>query len=903
MLSFIIASPLFAENIATDLSPKKESAVHALLQLEIIDVSEKWLGKRKAIAIEFSQQLVAEKNYDSFVTVTENGIALDGHWVQSKDLKYLYFSNIKPNNKYEIFVRPGLESKNKLKLLAPKHFSLHSQAITPSIKFLNKKQTYSIEHFSGIKLQSVGTLNQRVSIYRLDENEVLKMANKLQEMPDLSTWSLSTIDALFTLEQQKTIVHSQSDRLKANDIINLDKGNQAGFYLILVTAKTVDGNELKSRSYFSLADFDVNVKSLNNRVEVLSYSNTKAELLADTSLQLITKDKLHKGKTDEAGYKVFSGEKAQWLIAEHSNQFVLKRIPLRKLSYSKLPTELAKVFLKKKIYQLGSQLEFSILLRDVNNQAVSDQILRVDLLDSDKNIIKTQTMLTSDLGVASSIFQLPEMPVVDNEDTSKIHTWFIRVSHNDGNGNSQITSEKIYTSAINYPDANVELISDTSIFYKGDKVKFKIKGDFGKGNDASNSVVKMKQNITWEQFASERYKDFSFGIPFDKTLQGKSVIKKVQLDEAGQAEFILPKIKNIINSVLSVQVQGDLQIEDSSIASDSKLLTYWPEKEIIGVRSLTWGSEDIALGITFEIINVDSMDALHAVENLDVKVYKENADWVYSDEQGWFKKENTSKEAIEEKTLSLLSDDVGSLDLALDAGNYRMEIRNPETDLLTVYLFSLGRSVDSDLPPDQLKLSLNKLAYKPDDTLLLSIESVYSGVANIRLESENASYDIGKLDLVRGENKLKISLDKLKNDKSFPKHFLEQGLRLYATAFYQYDGQVFSSKGKITLPIQKKNKVLVVSLVNNKNTAILHSDEYKNISAVLVLRKINATSINGMDSDKKDQIMQTTIFDENGDAILNNKEAKLLKDYNYQASLYFANELVDKVNISFAETP
>ena len=908
LLSLLIISTAWADNTATDVSPKKDKAVYPLLQLKILSVSENWINDKKAIVISFSHPLKPDKNYDSFLSITENGIALKGHWQLSKDGKQLYFVNIKDDKQYQIFIRPGLVANNGLKILSPKQFNLNSKATKPDFKFIKLQQVYLPTKFSGIYFQSKGIIEQDISIYQLNQEKQQAFINKLKQEPDLDNWNILDIKSFCTLITNQ-VIKNKTTKPQKIAISFADKNLTAGIYFAIAIAKTKSGSSLKKIAYFSLSDFDIEIDKSKSGLELITYSTKQAKLLDNSSLIFIDKDKIIKSEVGKTAYQFFSNTDPIWLLAKNNHQIILKKVSTEKSYNIEHSKNYSHIILDKKVYELGARLNYSILARSLDNKALENKTLKIILLNNKHEKIAEKLIKTSALGVVSSYFQLPKddetfqqlkhqgISLLKGQHRAKsiFQEWIMRVYSEDDEQPKLLASEKFYTTPIKNPAPNLMIHTDSNIIFPNKKNTFTLQGILSDQIPADQANVDILQAIKWVRFPSKKYQEFSFGVPEDQSLTSQYQIKDIQLNAKGKAKFTLPEVKNKVNSILSVKLKGELELGSYPLATTVKTLTYWPAKRLIGVRSLHWGSEDISQGITFEIINIDPENHLHAVENLDVSVYQENIDdaWQYIEGLGWQKNKKATAKLVKEKTLSLLSDDIGSLDFSLDKGSYKLEIKNPETGLVTIYPFSIGNNIiDNNLPPDQLILSIDKKRYKNDDTISLLIKSRQSGDANISLFSKDESYNIGSIRLNKGETSYQFSLKSLKKDRKLSEQFFNKELKIQVIGFYSYKNETFTSKGVITLPIEYEPEIITAKLQDEGTSILLHSTKYKNKAVVIEVEKTK-----GNNDLKMSPKMQASYFDKQGNAILNNAEMQLKAGQTYQVNLYFQDHLVHYQNL------
>ena len=911
---FIFTSSLIiTSEAATDVSTKKDAKPQALLQLKVVDVSETWLDNKKTLPIAFSHPLPKSENYNSFVTVTENGVFLKESWIQSDDPNYLYLKNIKSAHEYEVFIRPGIASETGLKLLTPKHFNITTGKVKAKVDFLDRGKTLSTDELldSGIRLRSSAVTHQRISIYHLNGNKQDAFIQKLQVDNNLDGWNVTDIVEFSELVLQKEFSLKLSKTQRISSRIDLPKVQQ-GLYFMSIKATTVDGNRVNQLLYFTISDFDVNINHLENSIETFTVSTKDAKLIPKAQLKLLDVDGIVKKKSDKNGYVSFPQNnrlQATWLWAEidalankkiksetFEKYILLKKVPYRKKVYKDISTNTAQLFLNKKSYKISDKVNFSILLRDKEGKAMVDQTLYIDLLAPNNRMASEQKIITPELGSASGFFQLPDNVVDEAEEgnsdksTKQIKApWRIDVYLGSQDA-EPLSSVEFHVDEADYLDAQLNIMTESSVITNDDKVKFTLKGFIGENITTEEVPVVMQRTVKWLQRPSG-YESFNFGIYADQELEGSEIMQTLTLDAEGQAQFTLPKIKNTIHSMLSVKTQGEMQHEGIPIAIESETLDYWPAKSMLGVRSFKWGSEDIESGITFEIININLSHTLLAAKNLELKVIKLEgfSGWKYTQKNAWFRKKNSEEGIVEERSLSFSAGDTGKLNFSLEKGSYRLEITNPETDLKTEHLFNIGQvKLSHGLMPEKLKLSLDKESYEFDETAILSVESLFSGEVFIKVKLNNDEPEIKKVQISKGLTQLEIPLSK---------KYTEKRLEISVTGFHVYKQHYFNSHGAVTLSIGQEKPELTATLDTTKKVMLLHSADYKDISAVAVIsRKIKEGELL---LPEITALTQTVIFDEKGNATINNSEGKIVSNLGYKVDLYFIDTVTHNMDVVF----
>ena len=887
LLALLTGFLLLINNVvALDVSIREGSVPQALLQLNVLDVKETWLNDKKVLSIIFSHRLAKDLDYSNFITTTINGVALKTHWVQANDNpNSLYLNDIQTDKKYEIFIRPGIASSNGLKLLKPKHFNIMTQPVPASIDFLENEKSFSIEKLPPLVLQTTGINQYDTRLYRFNPEKQVNFIEKLQQTAQLSEWQVADIKEFSDFVQQEHVPIKTPNDQRLSRPIKLKETTQlsTGLYFIALKARAIDGTQLNRLFYFIISDIAIRVDNFIHSTE----------------------------KTNKEGRSHFLLSKepyATWILIsaykQNIPQFALQKIPLRKKVYQDRIANAAHIFLNKRNYKIGEKIDFSVILRDKNDQAIADQVLQIKLLDAEQNIVSQQALITPELGNASSFFQLPikklaEIPQdtasKNPETVSEKSRWSIQVYY-DEQDEEPLSLAEFYVGKTDYLAAQLNIMTENTLLTVDHNVPFLLKGYVDEDISPENLAVIVQRQIDWKTFASRKYKQFHFGTARDKTLEGKEVLQTLHLNAEGEAEFSLPKINNALDSVLSVTLYAEMDLDQQVIAKEYEILSYWPAKQLIGIKqhSTTYDASIDKYSVQFKLIHINQADELLSVDKALIKIFKlsEQSNWYYSPQFGWKKpaiQENKVEKLFSKHSLSWLKGEKGQLAIDLAKGRYRVEVINPETDLRTDYNFTLPHH-EHDYPPNHLQLSLDKPCYQQSETAILTIQSPVVADALIRISAEAVNWS-KRIVLQAGENRIKIPIIKqLAHNKQM----------INVLGIHKDSVPNMSLKGSLPLLLAPTKTPLEIeaSQDNNWQALHLHTEMYKNTAAVIVLSRSKGDEI------LLPEIMplvQTINFDADGNALLNNSEHKIDPKQKYYATLYFTDKTVESLDVIFNE--
>jgi uncharacterized protein YfaS (alpha-2-macroglobulin family) len=177
--------------------------------------------------------------------------------------------------------------------------------------------------------------------------------------------------------------------------------------------------------------------------------------------------------------------------------------------------------------------------------------------------------------------------------------------------------------------------------------------------------------------------------------------------------------------------------------------TIWPAPQLVGVRPLFDAEDGADANSTarFEILRSDVAGSLSTAAALELKLIRERRDyhWNWTDGQGWRSDFTRRFEMVEETTLALDGKTPGKFEARVEWGEYRLEVRDPDTGLTMRYPFTAGWSWNDDnrgvdARPDKVKLALDKTHYTPGDVLKVTVTAPYEGPGVLLVESDRLLY-------------------------------------------------------------------------------------------------------------------------------------------------------------------
>src|SRR5690606_38831109 len=196
------------------------------------------------------------------------------------------------------------------------------------------------------------------------------------------------------------------------------------------------------------------------------------------------------------------------------------------------------------------------------------------------------------------------------------------------------------------------------------------------------------------------------------------------LDDEGklQQTLVLPaEVRG--DTPVSVVVAGSLYETGGRTVNRSLERVLWPADALVGVRPLFDDKDgsDANANAGFEILRVDAEGTPRPLAGLELKLVRERRDyhWNFDEDSGWNYNHTSRFEVVETRSV-----DAGAtalrVDFPVEWGGYRVEVRDPQTGLVTRYPFNAGWSWSDDnrgldARPDKVKLALDRTGYRAGD--------------------------------------------------------------------------------------------------------------------------------------------------------------------------------------------
>ncbi|MDH5378793.1 MAG: MG2 domain-containing protein, partial [Gammaproteobacteria bacterium] len=678
-----------------------------------------------AIGVRFSVPVDARKPFTEYLSVSiHNGERVEGGWVLSDTGTTAYFTNIEASRTYSVTVYQGINSITAQKLDKDYNRNVTTRPLQNMVSFASTGHVIPTGSAKGLPLVTVNIPSVDIDFFHVEEE---KVDNFLANWSDNFNTSIEAINnnahnmqlvhtARFDLNPPKNKRHRVLIPVKS--IAALQK---PGIYVAIMRLPGEYKSEYQA-SYFFVSDLGLHARFYSNRIDVYVNSIQSAKPLPAVDLKLIGPSGkiLGETKTTPEGIASFFNlsTQARYVVATKQNYYGLLRLKSPALDLSEFnlgervnrKTEVY-IYSHRDLYRPGEKAVFNALIRNENGEYEASPALQAVIRQPDRREALNTKWHGNDLGYYSDEFEIPK--------DAKTGDWTLTLRI----GSQQVGEYKFKVEE--FLPERLKLTLDDGlkrphfITDVRSNLNVPVNGQYLYGAPAASNKVDGFATIRQKRNPVEKYDDFFFGNVADYSQQQKFNINPLFLNEKGLASLEVRNVWSNVKSPLDIHVVSSLYESGGRPVVRGMHYTSWPSKYLVGIRPL-FEEKDLNKNSVaeFEVILSDHEGNLKSSDKLDVRVVRDwrNAFWVYTQSRGWhYDYTNNNYDAFN-GTVKIGADKRGKIRIPVESGRYRIEITDPETDLVTSHWFQAGRSYTNTntqqmVRPDQILLTLDKKHY------------------------------------------------------------------------------------------------------------------------------------------------------------------------------------------------
>jgi uncharacterized protein YfaS (alpha-2-macroglobulin family) len=721
------------------------------LEIAVLDISERSRDGKNGVAVTLSTPVdPAQDIQDYFVIQQQSRGKAPGAWTLGPDGKQVWFMNIEPQQEYQVAVNPGLKALNNSVLAEAKSAVINTRPLPPSINFDSKGAVLPLGYSSGLPVVTVNIDAVDVDFFRIKDTQITQFLNFSRTYGRYGWYANN-------MKNHGELVYSGRFDLKPElntrtkrdlPIHTLDALKKAGLYLVVMRA--AGDYDQKQVTWFSVSDIGVHIRQYQNRLDVHTSSLSTGKPLGKVPVQLIN-DKgevLLENTTTGEGTASFTSQldQARVLVARTHDQLTLvdlrqPALDLSEFDLGKRPQLPVELFLygPRDLYRPGENLIVSGLLRDFDGRSTQAPVLSASLRGPNGTVAREFKWQPRDAGYYQLDWIIPS-----DAPTGK---WQLSVE-------GSLKHPVIYSFNVEefLPErlklTLAEGVKRSVLSSPNDSIELSVLGEYLYGAPAAGNRLSGFYQVSHWRSPLENLKDFQFGHLLDTSFSPHQDLDDITLDAEGKARLKIASGWQQSQSPLKVQITTSLYESGGRPVTRSHPVLIWPAPDLIGVRP-TFGKENPEANslAEFEVVKANLQGELLAAEQLEITLISEDRQyfWEYSDHEGWHWSWSDKEFPVASESLSFAAGEKGAVRFPVDWGNYRLEVKDPATGLITSVRFFAGYDWYHDWQnaesggaprPDRVNLALDKPRYKNGETAQLKILPPAAGEALVLVEGD-----------------------------------------------------------------------------------------------------------------------------------------------------------------------
>ncbi|PHM73598.1 alpha-2-macroglobulin [Xenorhabdus kozodoii] len=746
-----------------DVSSKISAQRYAGKNVTILDASELQLDGASAMVVTFSVPLEPNQDFAQKIHLVDmKSGKLDGAWELSNNQMELRLRHLPPSRELQLTVDAGIKGINERQLAKAYEKKFNTAPITPTVGFASKGFLLPGKAAEGLPVLALNVDRVDVNFFRIKEAALPEFIANWQYSSNMSNWDskelLQGTELVYTgrFDLNPTANTREKISLPLSHIKELQRD---GVYLAVMqqAGKYTYSNPI---ALFTLSDIGVSVHSYLNRVDIFTQSLAQGTSLKGVEIRMLdAKGQLvAKATTDSDGHaSLEKSNKAKLLLAiqgEHTSMIDLTS-PALDLSEFDIggPQGYSKqffVFGPRDLYRPGETLIVNGLLRDADGHPLKSQPVKVDVLKADNQVVHS-FVWQAENGLYQYRYPIPR--------EAETGMWSLRFDLGDNTPR--------------YYKFNVEdfMPERMALEIKGNAsgqpvstnkdVEFAITGRYLYGAPAADNRLQGQLFLRPARNAVAKLSGYEFGSIKETDLRRTLDEFDLTLNSEGKTNLSVSSDNwKAIASPATVILQASLLESGGRPVTRRAEQAIWPADKLVGIRPLfdkaaiydyrtnrdenRYNVDENSLA-EFEIVYADASGKKYAAPDLTARLVYERRDyyWRWSDSSGWDSDYNQKDLVMAEQHIQIAENGTAKISFPVDWGSYRIEVVNPQNQLVTSLNFWAGYSWQDNtggtgaVRPDQVKLSLDKPAYKPGEKMQVRLVAPQEGQGYLLVESSD----------------------------------------------------------------------------------------------------------------------------------------------------------------------
>lgn len=749
-------------------APSGEAIQAERVEIEGFGLVRAWSDESRyglSLVLEFSQPLVGTQEFDKLVTFAEP-VSREGGWSLEEDGKTLRFPYAEANREYTVRISAALTAADGSELGEDVERKVHTGDLQPTAGFASQGSVLPARESRGLPVVSLNVAEVDVEFLRVRDSDVPQFLNQYQRSGRRSTWDLEAdYRGRTPISRMAEPVYvnrfvlggARNERvltyLPVQDIAEL---REPGLYFAVMKRAGSFDSELET-AFFTVSDIGLHARAYKDKLFVHTASLESGRAIGGVPLRVLDGkgEPVYRGQTDRNGNAVFDYtlDAAHVLVASRAGDVSLlpfnqPALDLSEFAVAGREQAWFDVFAwsGRDLYRPGETVRVSALLRDQDGspvpagkegaQSSASQPLFVRLKQPDGRTF-FETRLEQEL---QGYYRL-EREIPADAPTGRWQVEF----RTDPGSREAVQGMTLRIEEFLPERMKLELDSAEPRLAPGRPLRLRVEGAYLYGAPAAGNRFSATLAVAVERHPVASLPDHFFGDPTIELPREAKDAVDAELDAQGRLEqdIALPEEVRPVTPIAAL-VTGSLYETGGRSVNRSLKRVLWPADALVGLRPLFDHAEgaDANARAGFELVRVDADGKPQPAAGLKLTLVREHRDyhWRHDDEGGWRYDYTRRFENVETRTLDA-GENAARFDFPVEWGEYRVDVQDPQTGLVTRYPFRAGWSWDDqnrglDARPDKVKLALDRTGYRAGDTLEVAVTPPHPGRGLLLVESD-----------------------------------------------------------------------------------------------------------------------------------------------------------------------
>ena len=721
-------------------------------------------GEGLAIALEFSQPLVGTQDFDKLVTFAEP-VAEPSGWTLDEGGTVLRYPHVTADRHYTVRIAAALTAADGTRLPAALEEKVYTGDLEPLVGFASQGSVLPAKDSRGLPVVSVNVAEVDVEFLRVHESSLPKFFSEYQRGGRRGSWELeSRWDDREPLSKLAESVYvnrfvlggERNERvltyLPLQEIAELQP---PGLYFAVMKRAGSFSDQLET-AFFTVSDLGLHARAYKDKLFVHAASLRNGAPIANVDLRVLDArgETVYRASTDGNGNTLadYTIDTAHVLVARRGNDVAMlpfnqPALDLSEFAVAGRQSSWFDVFAwsGRDLYRPGETVRVSALLRDDDGRPLTArdgkaQALFVRLRQPDGKPFFETRLQPGALGNYSF-----EAAVPADAPTGRWRVEF----RSDPSSREAVQGMSLRIEEFLPERMKLELDASEPVLRPGQPLGLRATGAYLYGAPAAGNRFTARLAVAVDQHPLEGMPGWFFGDPTVQLPRDAKEVVDASLDDQGrlQQDIALPEEVKATTPV-AVVLSGSLYETGGRSVNRTLRRVLWPAQALVGVRPQFDPDDgtDANGNPGFELLRVGSDGRPRPARGLQVTLVREHRDyhWRHDENGGWEYDYASRFENVETRSV-----DVGQtparVSFPVEWGEYRIDVLDPETKLVTRYPFVAGWSWGDgnrglDARPDKVKLALDRTAYRAGDRMKVTLTPPHPGRGLLLVESDRLLY-------------------------------------------------------------------------------------------------------------------------------------------------------------------